>query len=446
LLEKVGFGVVRATYPGDFGSHIAKALWYIEQKACAPQEASGVSGVGASPPAANVANTDSSLQADWLGTMYQQADATFKGLAPDEQALAKQQIESTLLRIQNKDQPTYDLYLQTRAWSLAQMHEVYRWLDVQFDEWSYESELDESSRRLVKSLLDEGKLVVSQAAVGLDLGALGFALLLKSDQTGLYLTKDLELIRRKFQDPEITHSLVIVDARQKLHFAQLFDAATRLQLAPGGKSYHLPYETVTTQDGRPFSSRGHAGLGIFELKEALENKIMTQYLQAYEEWDQQKKHLVAQQIAKGALKFGFLRVDPNQIIRFIQEDWIRLDGDTGPYLQYTHARCCSLLSKFQEIYIEQPVKTSLGEYEQELFYFLVQAPVLLQEAALSFKTNLWASYLLGLCKLFNRFYKECPIKQAEPHVKLSRLQLVGATRKVLFHGLAVLGIEAPSEM
>jgi arginyl-tRNA synthetase len=429
LLAYAGNRVVRTTYPGDFGAHIAKSLWYIKTKKDAKIPAIG--------------------QADWLGVVYAESDDYVKSLMGTPEAdKSKAEVGAVLRELQDKKGPYYELYKTTKEYSLQQMRDIYDWLGMKFDLWFFESECDEPSRELVLKKFNEGFFVKSEGAIGLDLNPynLGFALYLKSDGNGLYLTKDLELIRAKFSDPEVTKSIVVVDARQKLHFQQLFKTAELMGYEQAKRSVHLSYETVTTADGTPCSSRNLNGIQLSELRGAMENKVISDYLERYRgEWSDAEIRDTARDIALGALKYGFLKVDSNVIIKFVMEEWLKLEGDTGPYLQYVHARCRSILEK-----VGRPVQRKEvvleTEIEKELTVMLGGYNAVALQAANQYRPSMIASYLFDLCKQFNRFYKECPIKSSEGAQKDSRLELTESTAAVLSHGLGLLGIQAPNRM
>jgi arginyl-tRNA synthetase len=428
IMEYAGHDIVRTTYPGDMGAHIAKSLFYIHTQGKKAPE---------------------TFQADWLGEMYAESDDYVKSVTdPAEQAKNKAQVGEVLKALQEKRGHYYELYLQTREWSLLQMREVYDWLGIHFDVWFYESECDEPSRELVLQKFNEGFFVKSEGAIGLDLSQynLGFALFLKSDGNGLYLTKDLELIRRKFADPAITRSIVVVDARQKLHFQQLFKTAELMGYPQAAKSVHLSYESVTTPDGKPCSSRNLNGILLDQLREVIEQKIITDYLNQYRgQWTDEEIHKTAEMVALGALKYGFLHVDGGNIIKFQLEEWLKLDGDTGPYLQYVHARCSSILEK-----VGQPEATYNvvleTDFERELLFMLGRFNNAALLSAESYRPSVVTAYLYDLCKVYNRFYKECPIKTTEGDQKNTRLALVEATAATLRKGLDLLGIPAPKRM
>ena len=427
LLAHLGNTVVRATFPGDLGTHIAKSLWYIEKY--------------------KLKEIPATQQAAWLGKIYAEADDFIKSQAGSaDEAKIKAEVGEVLRGLEEQTGPHYELYRKTREWSLEQMRAAYQWLGIQFDVWYYESECDQPSRQLVQKKLKEGFFVESQGAVGLDLSAddLGFVLYLKSDGTGLYITKDLELFRRKIEDYHAERSIVVVDSRQKLHFRQLFKTAEKMGFPHADRSVHLAYESVTDENGKPCSSRSLTGVQLDELRGLIHGKVLSQYLESYRgEWPDAEIDETAEKISLGALKYGFLKVDANRIIRFILDDWIQLEGDTGPYLQYAFARCSSILEKLgqpsasPEVSLKQNIET-------ELLLFLERFNEVALNSGLEYRPSILCTYLFDLAKLYNRFYKECPIKTAEsPAVKDTRLGLVLLVSYALKKGLSLLGIEAP---
>ncbi len=429
LLLNAGHEIVRATYPGDMGTHIAKTLWYIKHQK------------GGVLPTEN--------HAEWLGQCYIEADAFLTAaVGTPAEAQNRAEVVAMLQDLQHQKGEYYPLYLKTREWSLDQMRRTYDWLGIHFDVWYFESECDEPSRVLAQKKFADGFFIQSQGAIGVDLNAynLGFAMFLKSDGSGLYLTKDLELIRRKFEDPKVTRSIYVVDARQKLHFQQLFKTAELMGYPQAARSEHLSYETVMTEDGKPFSSRSLLGLPLPELRQVMQEKVISDYLKDNRGvWTDEEIGKTAEMVALGALKFGFLRVDGNSVIRFVLNDWLKLDGETGPYLQYVHARCASLLKKVGTR-SEKFTPVLETEIEKELLYFMGKFDRFALAAAESYRPSVLAGYLFDLCKNFNRFYTDCPVKTATGDQRNTRLALVESTALLLKRGLGLLGIPAPDKM
>jgi arginyl-tRNA synthetase len=429
ILAYAGHHVVKATYPGDLGAHIAKTLWYMQNK------------YKDALPASN--------RADWLGDIYALADeAIKKDTGTEKEAGNRAQITEILRQLQNKSGPAYDLWKETREWSLDQLKSVYNWLGVHFDAWFFESECDEPSRELVKQKFKEGHFIQDQGAIGIDLSPykLGFAMFLKSDGNGLYITKDLELLRRKFADPKVTSSIVVVDQRQKLHFQQLYKTAELIGYPQAEKSSTLLYETVNTADGKAFSSRSMNGLRLLELRSAMEQKVTQDYLERYRgNWSDEDIAETAKQVTIGALKYGMLRVDNSTQVTFVLEDWLKLDGDTGPYLQYMHARCSNILEKQGRPEEGKHVLLEADE-ERTLLFHLTRFNEFAHQSAHQQRPSVISGYLFDLAKTFNRFYEACPIRTAEGDLRNSRLKLVEASARIMKEGLALLGIPAPSRM
>lgn len=429
LLEYAGHNIVRATYPGDIGTHVAKIIWYLTH-----------------PTKKELPSTD---KAQWLGHMYAKADETLKATKGTEQEeQIKKDIAEILKQISQKSGHYYELWRETREWSLDYLKGIYNWLNAHFDVWYFESECDEPSKELVKKKYEEGFFVKDNGAIGIDLSPwkLGFAMYLKSDGNGLYQTKDLDLISRKFADPTVTKSIYVVDARQKFHFDQLFKTAELMGYPQAAKSQHLSYETVNTEQGTPFSSRELNGLGLLELKEKMEAKVTSEYLERYRsQWSDYDIQETAKNVTIGALKYGMLRVDNNTQIHFSLNEWLRLDGETGPYLQYVHARCSSILQKLGS-HPQNFTPELTQKEEQELFFFIARFNEFALQAATQCRPSILANYLYDIAKNFNRFYEACSIKDSTGNSRDTRLAIVYLTKKAIYHGLQLLGIPAPEKM
>ncbi len=427
LHRYAGFDIVASTFPGDVGTHVAKCLWYLKYhyKGEIPTTRKGA----------------------WLGTLYTAGHNKLEDERnSDKEAKNREELTMILKQLEQKSGEFYDLWKETREWSIELMNEVYKWANVKFDVWYWESEVDSDSVKLVREYEKKGLFKEDQGAVGIDLEPykLGFCMLLKSDGNGLYATKDIELARRKFEDYKIEKNLYVVDKRQEHHFKQVFKVLELMGFENAKKCHHLQYDFVELPDGAMSSRKGN----IIPLQALIENMvkmIKENYLARYtNEWSADEIEKTAQIVAKGAIKYGMTRIDPAKKIVFDMAEWLKLDGESGPYIQYAYARINSMLNKLgapltQEIKIE-------ASQEKDLVATLMNFHHVVQQATEQYKPSVLTSYLYDLSRAYNAFYAECPVGSAAEPVRSSRLLLSKSTAETLKQGLALLGIEAPERM
>lgn len=427
LHRYAGFDIVSSTFPGDVGTHVAKCLWYLKfhYKGEIPTQKRGA----------------------WLGSMYSTAHNKLeeeRGTPTEEKN--REQLTLILKQLEQKSGEFYDLWKTTREWSIELMNEVYKWAGVKFDVWYWESEVDSDSVKLAREYYEKGLFIEDKGCIGVDLAPykLGFCMLLKTDGNGLYATKDIELARRKFQDYHIEKNIYVVDKRQEHHFKQVFKVLELMGFENAKKCYHLQYDFVELPDGAMSSRKGN----IVPLQSLIENMvkmIKEQYLNRYvTEWSPEQIEETAQIVAKGAIKYGMTRIDPAKKIVFDMQEWLKLDGESGPYIQYAYARINSMVNKLGapatlDIEIEAP-------QEKELIAQMMNFHHVVQQATEQYKPSALTAYLYDLSRAYNSFYAECPVGSAAEPTRSSRLMLSRATADILKQGLALLGIEAPSRM
>ena len=429
ILKFSGHDVVSCTFPGDVGTHVAKCLWYLKyhNKETAPEKNPGA----------------------WLGRMYTLAHNKLENeKGGPEEDKNRAELTEILKQIEKNEGEFFELWKETRQWSIDLFNKVYDWADVKFDRWYWESEVDSSSLEFAKDLFKQGKLIEDQGAIGMDLSEdkLGFCLLIKSDGNGLYATKDLDLARKKFDEYEADQNIYIVDKRQSHHFKQVFKVLEKIGHPKAKDCHHLQYDFVELPDGAMSSRKGNI-VPLQDLIEQMQETIQKQHLEKYQqEWSAEKLQETSHIIAEGAIKYGMLRMDSQKKIVFQMEDWLKTDGESGPYLQYVYARINSLLNKF-------PSEKKSYEYdfshplEHNLIVKLYKFHETLTHAVNQRKTSVLCGYLYECAKSFNSFYSECPIGKAENEdQKLARLHLSRATAKILSKGLELLGIRVPEQM
>ena len=417
------------TFPGDVGTHVAKCLWYYKKH--------------------NTEAVPETRKGAWLGTLYTKGNNLLEEQKGSElEDKNREELTKILKELHAGEGEYFDLWKETREWSVDLMNEVYSWADVTFDSWYWESDVDASSVKLVEEYLEKGLFIKDEGAVGIDLkdDKLGFCLLLKSDGTGLYATKDLELARRKFIDQKVDKSIYVVDNRQSLHFKQVFKTLEKMGFEKAKDCFHLQYEMVELTDGAMSSRKGNI-VALQALIDQMQAKITNDYLSKYKgDWSDTEIEDVARTVAAGAIKYGMTRVDPNKKIIFNMDEWLKLDGESGPYIQYVYARINSLVNKIGTSEIADYSVLS-HDLEKDLINKISSFNSVVENTLKQYKTHNLCSYLYELAKMFNSFYAECSVQNAEnEELKFARVELCKAVSITLKEGLSLLGIKAPTRM
>jgi len=275
------------------------------------------------------------------------------------------------------------------------------------------------------------------------------AVILRSDGTALYATEDLALVQHKFRDyPDLAKSIYVVDVRQSLHFTQVFKILEIAGYEKAKNCSHVSYELVTLPGNVVMASRE----GTVVL---LEDLLREAILRAREETRKKNPSLseeqledVAKAVGLGALKYPILARENTRLVTFDWQSALDFNGQAAPYIQYAHVRCNSILRKAGGLPDENGATFTyeLAPAEVELIDWLSRFPSEVQRAAIEYKPLIIASIAYDIAKAFASFYDSCPVVQAEPPIRASRLQLVEATRQTIANALALLGITAPEVM
>jgi arginyl-tRNA synthetase len=457
LLRADGYEVIAANYLGDVGAHIAKCLWWYLDV---------LDDAGRVPPA--------TARGEWLGELYSAAsnqldawaDAAAAGDADAQAKLdaAKARTTEILHALEAREPTITKVWEQTRAWSLEEFDEIYAWSGVHFDRVFYESEVDEPGLRIVQEFLAKGVFVESDGAIGIyneEVKHMPFFMLRKRDGTSLYATKDLALARLKFEEHAVDRSIYVVDSRQSDHFRHVFLTLRKMGFAQAEKCEHVPYEMVELPTGAMSTRRGTVIL-FRELREKMTRHLEANYLAQYRGvWPDQEIHDVARQIALGAIKYGMLSRDVNQKIVFDMEAWLELEGDTGPYLQFSAARLGSILRKASEagkrlpgeVLTDRARQVEAGSTlhqpeERALLLALSRLETAVHAAAQTLRPSSMCNYLLELARAIHRFAtsKNTHVLSSEGDLLEGRLLLAHAAHGAMVWGLARLGIPAPARM
>ncbi|MBP9708208.1 MAG: arginine--tRNA ligase [Oligoflexales bacterium] len=437
MMRYMGIPVVAANYIGDEGAHIAKCLWQYDA-------------LGKKPD-----NIDKNT---WLAHCYVHANQLLEGGKDAKDGTAElqhiknqEQISAILRAIENKTGKFFDLWQETRQWSLDEFNRIYEQLGVKFDHFFFESETSEASQAIVEEYLKSGLFEISEGAVGLNLDAykMGYLILRKTDGNTLYATKDLALAKIKFHDFKINTSIYIVASEQKHHFRQVFKTLELMGFEQAKNCYHLSYGTVVRPDGKMSSRKGNS-FTYTALFNEVEQSLL-QYMVKYQDsWSEAEIKDCTRLLTLGTIKYGMLRSDPVGDIIFDLPDWLSFEGNTGPYLMYSYARANSILRKASEQSIAININNKSHHKEEtslELIRLIYDFNLVVLEATQLYKPSILAAHLYALAKAFNRFYIQVPIlKEKELSLVKARLNLVNAYKQTIYVGLGLLGIIPPEKM
>lgn len=424
ILEFSGRKVVRANYQGDIGPHVARCLWAFRKlkKEKVPK--------GREP-------------GRFLGEVY--AEASRKVIGDDKLEAEVQEVNK---KIYAGDRGWVPLWKKTRKWSLDYFEGIYREFGARFNRLYFESEVEKPGTKIAKKLLKAGKAKRSKGAIVMDLEkqGLGIWVLITQDETPLYSAKDLALAEMQVREHGPERIIHVVGSEQALHFRQLIKTLelTRPQLAR--KEVHLSYELVNLPEGKMKSREGKV-----ILYEDLNNKLFELALKVArkENKGMAKAQLekIAKSVALGALKYGMIKQSPEKVIIFDWDRALSLEGDTAPYVQYTHARCSSILRTGK---VKKPGKFRgellKEEKEKAVVKKLSEFPESIAKSAANLRPHYICNYVYELSDLFNNFYQSLPVLKAGKGVREARLALVFAVKTVLDIGLNLLGIDALERM
>ena len=370
--------------------------------------------------------------------------------AKQEAPLIKEAHEM-LVRWENNDPEVRALWEKMNSWVYAGFDETYRKMGVSFDKIYYESQTYLKGKAKVEEGLAKGLFERhADNSVWADLTNEGLdqKLLLRSDGTSVYMTQDIGTAEMRFQDYPIDKMIYVVGNEQNYHFQVLSILLDRLGFKWGKELVHFSYGMVELPNGKMKSREGTV-VDADDLMELMVSDALKAADEAGKNADlsDAEKQEIARIVGMGALKYFILKVDARKNMLFNPEESIDFNGNTGPFIQYTYARICSILRKSQNMQHVQNTPSTLNEKEIELIQKMSEYPAVVEQAGKDYSPSGIANYCYELTKIFNQFYHDFSIlNEPDEQKRQVRLVLARNVAKVIKNGMSLLGIEVPERM
>ena len=451
LLKASGYEVVKANLVNDRGIHICKSMVAYRHF-----------GNGETP-------ASSGLKGDHLaGKYYVLFDSHYK--AQQKELLAAGQSEEEakknapllleaqemLRQWEDQEPEIISLWNKMNGWVYAGFNRTYQMMGVDFDVTYYESNTYLLGKDIVEEGLGKGVFFKKEnGSVWVDLTDEGLdeKLVLRGDGTSVYITQDMGTADLKYQDHKINKSVYVVGNEQDYHFDVLFKIMRKLGRSYGPGLYHLSYGMVDLPTGKMKSREGT----VVDADELMEEMVATaanhtKELGKIEGFTEAQAIELYEMLGMGALKYFLLKVDPKKRMLFNPQESIEFQGNTGPFIQYSHARIVAILRKAEQIGVDLSAESfanlsELAETESTLIQLLSDFERKIKLAAEEYSPAILAQYLFDLAKEYNRFYAEVPIfHEKDQQLQAFRVALSLQTAKTIKRGMSLLGIQVPERM
>jgi arginyl-tRNA synthetase len=418
LLEVMGADLKRANYQGDVGMHVAKALYGIQNSKIRIED---------------LEKKHLREKIKILGEAYALGAKVY-----EEDEEKKEEIEQLNKKIYDKDPTVVALYEKGRQWSLEYFENVYKRLGTKFDFYYFESEVGVNGLKLVKEYLEKDIFEKSQGAVIFPGKKYGLHDRVFINSLGLptYEAKDLGLALKKYKDFKYDRSISITGNEIIGYFKVILEALKQIDPEIALKIKHLPHGMVRLPTGKMSSRSGNILTGewlLDETKKLLKSKF------------KEMSEDTLEKVTVGSVKYALLKNSLGHDVEFDFEESINIQGNSGPYIQYTFARTQSVLEKTKnEISLARPRPAKLEAEEISLLRALNKFPELVGQAGEKFAPNILCNFLFDLAQKFNLFYQKCKIIGSDQ--ENFRLELTTGVGQVIKNGLNLLGISAPEKM
>lgn len=418
IYKKLGYNVIGVNHLGDYGTQFGKLIYAYKNWG-------------------NRENVEKGRIKELMSLYVKYHEEAEKNPALDDMA------REYFKKIENGDKECLELFHWFKELTLKDVQKVYEQLDVKFDSYNGESFYNDKMQPVIDELYKKGLLVESDGAKIVDLKDYDMppCLILRSDGASLYATRDLAAAYYRHDTYNFDKCLYVVAYQQNLHFKQFFKVLELLDKPWAKNMEHVAFGMVSLEEGTMSTRKGN----VVFLEDVI-NKCNEKAFSIIngKNPDLENKEEISKAVGTGAVIFGALSNSRIKDIVFSFDKVLNFDGETGPYVQYTYARCCSLLNKGGKIgEFDLP---PLNEYEYNLIDCLKKFPETVKLSAERNEPCFITRYALDLATLFNKFYFDCKILGSDDATKNFRLTLVKATKQVIKNALNLLGIKTPEKM
>ncbi|WP_185861429.1 arginine--tRNA ligase [Blattabacterium cuenoti] len=445
ILKTVGHEIIKTQIINDRGIHICKSMiaWKRFGKGKTPDNVK--------------------MKGDhFVGKYYSLFDKIYRKEIQEESCNSQRPIQNTIMNEAREILKKWELgdpviretWKEMNQWVYKGFKETYKKLEITFDQTEYESDVYDIGKKIVKKGLKKGIFFQKKdGSIWIDLIKEGFdqKLLLRSDQTSVYITQDIGTAVERFKKYNVDQIIYIVGKEQDYHFQVLFNVLKRLGYIWVNKLSHLSYEMVYLPSGKMKSREGNiidADSLILKMSSIAKKNFLKKFHES--EYQDRKEDQDAEIIGLGALKYYFLKIDPRKKIIFHPEKSIDFKGKTGTYIQYTYSRLRSLERKFFNFcslinYYWSNIKFDI--HEKNMIKILQKYPFVLKKAAMHLNPSLIANYIYEVSKTFNHLYQNKklidPLNMIHSNICMNIIHITG---NVLKSGMNLLGIKMLDRM
>jgi arginyl-tRNA synthetase len=447
IIEAAGYNVIKVNLINDRGIHICKSMLAWQKW-----------GGGETPQS-------TAMKGDhFVGKYYVIFDQKFKeelkelmgkGLSEEEaekKSVLMGEAREMLLRWEAGDKDTIELWKKMNGWVYEGFDITNKMLGVSFDKIYYESEtyllgkevVNEGLKKGVFFKKDDGSVRIDLTADGLD-----EKVVLRSDGTAVYITQDIGTAIQRAKEYKFEKLVYVVGNEQEYHFKVLFLILKKLGYTWANGCFHLSYGMVELPEGKMKSREGT----VVDADELMDEMIrtaeeITKELGKIDNFETEEAKQLYKRIGLGALKYFMLKVDPKKKMLFNPRESIDFEGNTGPFIQYTYTRICSLLRKAKELNYSTAVNVKgIAQKEKDLIIKSYEFSKVIGESAATYNPSLVANYVYDIVKEYNQYYHDYPVlKEENAELRSLRLAVSQQVGTVIRNGMWLLGIEVPERM